>query len=79
MSKKKQWNGYTLDELATRRAINQLRIEIEKERLKSTFSPSSAHFSLLSQVDRIAEVAQSSFKVITSIKKIIAIVKSFKE
>ena len=79
MSKKKEWKGYTLEEIASRRAINQLKIEIEKERLHSTFSPDSRTFALLSQVDRVAEIAQSSFKVFTSVKKIISIVKSFKE
>lgn len=74
--KTKQFRGYTLDQLETRRLVTQIKIELEKERLRQHFTPSQSSIEQLSMFTRISSLAQSALSAFSSIKQIITVVKS---
>lgn len=75
----KEWKGYTLEQIETRRAINKLRIDFERQKLLSNIGVGDAPSAEISTFSRVVNLTRASISLIMTAKKIISIARSFKK
>lgn len=68
--------GLTLDEIRVRQAVNELKIEIEKEKLKNSFLPPKKEAE--ESDDLFSSIWDSSLQVMTTASSVIETIGSIK-
>lgn len=78
MRDKNKWRGYTLDQLDTQRAMVKLKIALETERVKQTFSNNASCSTTISSFSRYVSLGRQFVKGVSAIKNFISIIRSFR-
>lgn len=73
-----KWKGYTLDQLDTQRAMVKLKIALEQERLRQSFTPAIAQDKPLNSFSRYISLGRQIVKGAIVIKNFVSIVRSFR-
>lgn len=76
---KKKWRGYTLRQIETRRVVTKIKIDFAKERVRTMCVSARQLQAEASTFSRIAQMTRSGVTLFLSVKKIMAIARSFKK
>lgn len=87
MSKNNNWRGLTMDQIKVKQAINQIKIEYEKERLLSLFGKGGSDLaqeadiftSAYSTANTVAGTVQSVVRSFNAVKNLVGMLRNLRK